>query len=109
MRHLALGRTVMVACTGVGHRGTPVPPLASPVSQALTSTPPPSLTAVPTATPLLTFTLLPVPIERQFTPPPEEFVSLMGLLTAFVSNTTVALVEDCELPRSKQPVWGIPG
>jgi hypothetical protein len=44
----------------------------------------------------------PPPIEHQFTPPPDGFVSLMGRLTAFVSNTTMALVEDGALPGSRQ-------
>ena len=43
-----------------------------------------------------------MPIERPFTTPPDGFVSLMGRLTAFVSNTTMALVEDGALLGSRQ-------
>ncbi len=32
-------------------------------------------------------------IEHEFTTPPDGFVSLMGSLMAFVSDTTMALVE----------------
>ena len=41
-------------------------------------------------------------IEHQFTPPTDGFVRLMGRLTAFVSETTMALVEDGVLPGSRQ-------
>ncbi len=35
-----------------------------------------------------------LPIERQFTTPPDGFLSLMGRLKALVSDTTMAFVED---------------
>ncbi len=44
----------------------------------------------------------PLPIERQFTTTPDGFVSLFGSLTAFVSDTTMALVEDGEVLGSRQ-------
>ncbi len=44
----------------------------------------------------------PLPIERQFTTPPDGFVSLIGWLTAFVSDTRMALVEDGEMLGSRQ-------
>ena len=40
-------------------------------------------------------------IELQFTPP-DGFVSLMGRLTAFVGETTMAFAEDGEVPGSRQ-------
>lgn len=36
----------------------------------------------------------PQPIEHQFTTTQDGFVSLMGRLTAFVNNTTMAPLED---------------
>jgi len=44
----------------------------------------------------------PLPIEHQFTPPPDGFVSLMGSLTAFASKTMLALIEDGEVLGSRQ-------
>ncbi len=52
---------------------------------------------------------LPPPIEHQFTPPPGGFVSLMGRLTAFVSNTTMALVDDSEVLGSRHLDMGNSG
>ena len=43
----------------------------------------------------------PLPIERQFTTPKDGFVSLIGWLTALVSDTTTALVEHGALPWSR--------
>ena len=45
-------------------------------------------------------------IGRQFTPPPDSLVSLTGRLTAFVSNITMALVQDVEVVGSRQLVMG---
>ena len=51
----------------------------------------------------------PLPIQHQFRPPPDGFVSLMGRLTAFVSNTTMALVEDGASLGSRQLDMGNSG
>ena len=51
----------------------------------------------------------PLPIERQFTTTPDGFVSLLGRLTAFVSDTTMALVEDGALLGSRQLDMGNSG
>ena len=48
-------------------------------------------------------------IEHKFTPPPDGFVSLMGRLTAFVSETTMALVENGEVLGSRQLDMGNSG
>ena len=40
-------------------------------------------------------------IERQFTTAPAGFVSLMGWMTAFVSDATMALVDDGEVLGSR--------
>ena len=50
-----------------------------------------------------------MPIERPFTTPPDGFVSLIGWLTAFVSDTTMALVEDGKVLGSRQLDMGNPG
>ncbi len=41
-----------------------------------------------------------------FTTTPDGFVSLIGWLTAFVSDTTMALVEDGEMLGSRQLAMG---
>ena len=48
-------------------------------------------------------------IEHQFTTMPDGFVSLMGNLTGFVSNTTMAPVEDGEVLGSRQHDMGNSG
>ncbi len=50
-----------------------------------------------------------VVIEHQFTTPPDGFVTAMGRLTAFVSNTTMALVEDGEVLGTRQLDMGNSG
>ena len=50
-----------------------------------------------------------LPIERQFTTPRDGFVSLMGRLTASVSDTTMALVEDGALLGSRELDMGNSG
>ena len=48
-------------------------------------------------------------IESEFTTTPDGFVSLMGRLTAFVINTTMALVEDGDVLGSRQLDMGNSG
>ena len=48
-------------------------------------------------------------IKHQFTTPSDGFVTLMNRLTAFVSNTTMALVEDGEVLGSRQLDMGNSG
>ena len=43
-----------------------------------------------------------MPIEHQFTTQTDGFVSLMGRLTPFVSNTSMALVANCEVLGSRK-------
>ena len=43
-----------------------------------------------------------MPTERQFTMRPDGFVSLIGWLTVFVRETTMALVEHGALSGSRQ-------
>ena len=47
--------------------------------------------------------------RTHLTPPADGFVSLMGRLTPFLSNTTVALAEDGASLGSRQLDLGIPG
>jgi hypothetical protein len=47
--------------------------------------------------------------ERQFTTPRDGFVNLIGWLTAFVSDTTMALVEDGALLGTSQLDMGNAG
>jgi len=48
-------------------------------------------------------------IEHEFTTPTDGFVSLIGWLTASVSGTTIALVEDGEVLGSRQLGMGNSG
>ena len=50
----------------------------------------------------------PPPIERQFKTPKDSFVRSMEWLTAFVSDTTMALVEGGELLGPRQLILVIP-
>ena len=50
-----------------------------------------------------------IAIPHQFTLPPHGFVSSIGRLTAFVSNTTILLVEDGEVLGTSRSEMGNPG
>jgi len=54
-------------------------------------------------------TAAPPPIEHQFTTTPDGFVSLMGRLTAFASNTMMALIENGASLKSRQLDMGNSG
>ena len=50
-----------------------------------------------------------MPVERELTAPRDGFVSSMGWLTAFVSDSTMALVEDDALLGPRQLDMGHSG